>query len=87
MGQVSADTWVQLTLWFTVLLGLIILASLIVMRLRGNSADSGPSPSELMTDFQDMRERGDLSDADYRKVKSVLGTRIRPRAGDGKEQP
>jgi hypothetical protein len=81
MGQVSAETWVQLALWFAVLFGLIILATLIVQRLRGRSADAA-SPSELMTDFQEMRQRGDLSEADYKKVKSVLGTRIQPRSGD-----
>jgi uncharacterized membrane protein len=86
MGQVSAETWVQLALWFSVLLGLIVLAALIVQRVRGPS-DGGASPSDLMTEFQDMRERGDLSDADYKKVKTVLGARLAPRGKDSPQPP
>lgn len=85
MGQVTADTWMQLVLWGTVLLGLVVVATLIVQRLRRNSADSGNTASELMTDFRDMRDRGDLTDADYKKVKSILGTRLQPRTQDGKD--
>ena len=85
MGQVSADTWMQLVLWGAVLLGLVVVATLIVQRLRQSSAHSGTTASDLLTDFQDMRQRGDLSDADYKKVKSVLGTRLQPRTKDGKD--
>jgi hypothetical protein len=85
MGQVSADTWMQLVLWGAVLLGLVVVATLIVQRLRQSSANSGTTASDLLTDFQDMRQRGDLSDADYKKVKSVLGTRLQPRTKDGKD--
>ena len=85
MGQVSADTWMQLVLWGAVLLGLVVVATLIVQRLRQSSANGGTTPSDLLTDFQDMRQRGDLSDEDYKKVKSVMGARLQPRTQDGKD--
>lgn len=85
MGQVSAETWVQLGMWGAVLLGLVVVAMLIVQRMRDATANAASS-NELMTDFQDMRQRGDLSEADYKKVKSVLGTRIQPRTGNDRKQ-
>lgn len=76
MGEVSTETWIQLLLWLGVLLGLVIVATHLVQRFRGGAAQKGASPGELLTNFQEMRERGDISDADYRKIKSVLGAQL-----------
>jgi len=73
MGQPSLETWIQLCVWGAILLGLIIVATLVVQRFRGS-----------VTNFQEMRERGDISDADYRRIKSVLGDKIQDDAKGGK---
>ena len=84
MGQPSLETWIQLCVWGAILLGLIIVATLVVQRFRGSAAETGARPGELLTNFQEMRERGDISDADYRRIKSVLGDKIQDDAKGGK---
>jgi uncharacterized membrane protein len=86
MGQVSLETWIQLLVWVAVLLGLVIVATLVVQRFRGGAADRGSSASNLLTNFQEMRQRGDISDADYRKIKSVLGDKLQSELNDGKDK-
>jgi uncharacterized membrane protein len=86
MHHASADTLVQLMLGIGVLLGLVIVGVLIVQRFRGGAADTGQSANELMTNFQEMQQRGDISDADYRKIKSVLGAQLHSELKDGKDK-
>ena len=86
MGQLSLDTWIQLCVWGAVLLGLVIVAALVVQRFRGSAAGKGATPGELLTNFQEMRERGDISDADYRRIKSVLGDKIQRDSKGGKDK-
>jgi flagellar biogenesis protein FliO len=84
MGQASADTLAQLMLGLGVLLALVIAGALVVQRFRGSAADKGPTANELMSKFQEMKRRGDISDADYRKIRSVLGNQLPGRPKDDK---
>jgi uncharacterized membrane protein len=84
MGQPSLETWIQLGVWGAILLGLLVLAVVVVQRFRGSAAETGARPGDMLTNFQEMRERGDISDADYRRIKSVLGDKIQDDAKGGK---
>jgi uncharacterized membrane protein len=86
MGQPSADTLSQLLISMAFLLGLLMAAVLVVQRFRGSAADKGRSDAEVLSNFQEMRQRGDISDADYRKVKSVLGAQLQRDVKDGKDK-
>jgi len=86
MPHASADTLVQLVMGLGLLLVFLIVATLIVQRFRGGAADKGTTANELMTKFQEMRKRGDISDADYRKIKSVLGNQLQSELKDGKDK-
>ena len=85
MHQVSADTIAQVMLAMAMLLGLVIVGVLVVQRFRGSAVRSGSSTSELISNFQEMHSRGDITDADYRKIKSVLGDQLHGELKDGKE--
>jgi uncharacterized membrane protein len=87
MNQASADTLAQLVIGMGVLLVLVIVASLIVQRFRGGAASKGATASDLMTNFQEMHNRGDINDADYRKIKSVLGDQLHSELKDGQDKP
>lgn len=80
--QLSPETLVQVVTWLGVLIGLIVVAALIVHRVRDRRNRSGLEPDQLLANFEEMRSRGDISDADYRKIKSVLGARLPPRSPD-----
>ena len=86
MKQVSAETLVQVILWLCVLIGLVTAAVLVVQRFRGGATEKGHSANELMANFQEMKTRGDLSDADYRKIKAVLGAHLHSELKDGKDK-
>jgi uncharacterized membrane protein len=86
MNHAQAETLVQLMLWLAILLGLLMVAVLVVQRFRGGAADKGSAANEALTNFQEMRERGDISEADYRKIKSVLGAQLHSELKDGKDK-
>lgn len=86
MNHASADTLGQLVVGLGILLILVIVAALLVQRFRGGAADKGLTTKELITNFEEMRTRGDISDADYRKVKSVLATQFQGELKDGKDK-
>jgi hypothetical protein len=72
----SAETLAQLITGLGVLLGLLIVAVLLVQRFRGGAAEKGAMAKELVSNFEEMRSRGDITDADYRRIQSVLGDKL-----------
>ena len=86
MHHVSAETLVQAILGMAVLIGLVIVGVLIVQSFRGGAAGKGPSANDLLANFQEMRSRGDIDDADYRKIKSVLGAELHRELKDDKDK-
>jgi hypothetical protein len=86
MGQPSAETLSQLILGMGMLIGLLIVAVLVVQKFRGGAVGKGRTASDLLTNFEEMRSRGDIDDADYRRIKSVLGAELHSELKDGKEK-
>jgi len=82
----SYDTAVQIAIWMSVLFGLIVVAWLVVQRFRGGAANEGRPESEMLTKFQEMRQEGDISEAEYRTIKSVLGEQLQRNVKDGKNK-
>ena len=86
MHKMSAETVGQLMTGLGLLLGLLIVAVLIVQRFRGSAADKGSTAKELVSNFQEMRSRGDITEADYRRIQSVLGEKLHSELKDGKNK-
>lgn len=74
--EVPIEDIAQIIIWLTVLTGLVILAVVFVRRFRGQGAEDRHEESVLLTKFQEMRHEGDISDAEYRTIKSVLGAKL-----------
>jgi len=87
MRYASADTIAQVLVAMGMLIGLVIVAVLIVQRFRGSAVRSESSTPELISNFQEMHSRGDITDADYRKIKSVLGDQLHSELKDGQDKP
>jgi hypothetical protein len=73
MHHLSAETLSQVMFGMGLLIGLVIVGVLVVQRFRGSAAEKGPTAKELITNFQEMRSRGDFSDADFLLIWGVLG--------------
>lgn len=86
MRHASVETLTQVMLWMSVLIGLVIVGVLIVQKFRGSAAGKGPEAQELVANFEEMRSRGDLTDADYRKIKTVLGDQLHGKLKEGKDK-
>ena len=86
MHYASPETLAQLMLWIGALMGLLVIGVLVVQKFRGGTADKAATTNETLANFQEMRERGDISDADYRKIKSVLGAQLQGELKDGKDK-
>ena len=86
MQKMSAETVGQLITGLGLLLGLLILAVLIVQKFRGSAAQKGSTAKELVSNFQEMRSRGDITEADYRRIQSVLGDSLHSELKDGKNK-
>jgi uncharacterized membrane protein len=67
-------------------IGLVIVGVVIVQSFRGGAADKGATANELLANFQEMRSRGDIDDADYRRIKSVLGAELQRELKDDKDK-
>jgi hypothetical protein len=86
MRTISAETLAQLMTGLGLLLGLLVVAVLVVQRFRGSAAERGATAKELASNFQEMRSRGDITDADYRRIQSVLGDSLHGELKDGKNK-
>ena len=86
MNHASTETLVQLVLWIGILMGLVVIAAVVVQKFRGGAADKAHTTHEALTNFQEMHARGDISEADYRKIKSVLGAELHGELKDGQDK-
>jgi uncharacterized membrane protein len=86
MHHVSSETLIQAILALGVLISLVAVGVVIVQSFRGGAAEKGPSANELLANFQEMRSRGDIDDADYRRIRSVLGAELHQELKDDKDK-
>jgi len=59
------------------ILGLLAVAAVLVLRtLRGRTTNDEPTSSRMLTNFEDLRGRGVLSDQEFRTIKTVLASKL-----------
>lgn len=76
MFKFLQSTPAQAVLWITALLVLCAIGAYVVIRFRGRSSANRMSSSELLTGFRELRDEGDISGMEFRKIKSVLGQKL-----------
>ena len=76
MLEFLQSTSAQAVLWITALLVLCAIGAYVVMWFRDRSGDTRASSSELLTDFRELRDEGNISGMEFRKIKSVLGQKL-----------
>lgn len=80
-----SQTQVQLVLSVLALLVICIAAYVILSKLRDLSNEDRPVAQELLKNFEEMRHEGDISDSEYRNIKSVLGEKREGDADDASQ--
>jgi hypothetical protein len=76
MSEFLAGPLASVVLLLAAIAMLVAVGFFVIVKVRGAAADEEPAASELLTNFQELHERGGLSDAEYRTIKSVLAERL-----------
>jgi uncharacterized membrane protein len=74
-GEATMSYWADIgwTLaWCAVLALLIALAVYLVGRFRGHADDDQPHASDMLPNFRELHSRGELSDGEFRTIKTLL---------------
>jgi hypothetical protein len=90
LGSMTTTIWERfletrpelLVLYFAVLAIVVAVAAYAIARLRGASAQQEPKAGELLSKFREMHSRGELSDAEFREIKTTLAAQLRKELKD-----
>ena len=72
----------QVVLWGTIGAILIAVLAYIAWKIRAESTQQEPGASELMSKFRELHSRGELSDAEFRTIKTTLAARLQEELKD-----
>ena len=81
----SADIG-ELVVWIAVLAALVVVAIYVIGKVRASPAQHEPATSQLISKFRELHSRGKLSDAEFRTIKTTLGTQLREELKDNGEK-
>jgi hypothetical protein len=81
MQDFLRSTPAQATIWGTALIVLCLVGVFVVKRFRDRTSSEGPSPSDLLSEFRELREGGDITPQEFRQIKAVLGTKLQQSLG------
>ena len=76
MKEFLLSSPVQATIWTAVLLILVVAGWYVAGRFRDRSDDNQPTASDLLTNFRELHHQGDINDAEFRTIKTVLGEKL-----------
>ena len=75
----------ELVIWIAVLAALLAVAIYVIGKVRGAPVQHEPKASELMSKFRESHSRGELSDEEFRTIKTTLGRQLREELKDDGE--
>ena len=81
-----STTPAQVVIGIAVLAMLSVVGCYVVARFRERTDDSGPSASELLSNYREMRQQGDIDEAEYRTIKTALGAKLQQEVKQTQEQ-
>ena len=76
MKQFLLSTPAQLVIWLTALAILVAIGGFVVGRLRGRADDERLTANELLSNFRELHDQGDIDAAEFRNIKTVLGVKL-----------
>jgi uncharacterized membrane protein len=76
----------ELVLWIAGLAVLLAVAIYVIERVRATPAQHEPTASELLAKCRESHSRGELSDEEFRTIRTKLGSRLREELKDDGEE-
>jgi uncharacterized membrane protein len=86
ISELAKTWWAPMILWVTLLLVVVSIGWYIVGKFRDRDENDQDQSSNLLSNYRDLHSQGDLSDVEYRKIKSVLATKLRGELNDSGEE-
>jgi hypothetical protein len=83
---IGSSAIAHIMLWMLVLGLVIALAVFALRRLRERIDKDEEQPGEMLSNFREMHLSGDLSDAEFRTIKTVLGAKLQNKTKDHPEK-
>lgn len=77
----------QLVLWGAVLCLIVVAGWYLINRLRGATQQDGKVNETSLAHFRELHAKGELSDEEYRTIKSMLAARLQQASKDTAEKP
>lgn len=66
----------RLVLWVAVLLVIMAIGYYVVRRFRDRTDHDQQTASDLLTNFREIHQEGDISEMEFRTIKTVLGQEL-----------
>ncbi|MGE0608760.1 MAG: hypothetical protein AB7O62_16820 [Pirellulales bacterium] len=76
MWQILNTRTAQVAVWLALLASLVVVGIYIIQKVRAGFTGRGPASSEMLTSFRELHSQGQLSDAEYRNIKTKLADRL-----------
>jgi uncharacterized membrane protein len=90
MAEFLRSAEAQVVIWLSVFAVLMAIGGYIVSRVRGQirgGASDSPRASELMSHFRELHSRGQLSDEEFRSIKTRLSAQLNQESHRPEEKP
>ncbi len=82
MLDILFTTQAQAVMMLAALAILSTIGYYVVRRFRGQTGDDQTTANDLLTNFRELREQGDISETEYRTIKTMLGERLQDEIKD-----
>ena len=76
MLKFLTTTEAQAVLYVAALLILMTMGCYIVLRFRDRTDEDQLKANELLTNFREIHQQGDINDTEYRTIKTTLGVKL-----------
>jgi uncharacterized membrane protein len=70
-------------IWLAVLAALIAVAAYLILKIRPKTVQNEPPASELLSKFRESHSRGELSDEEFRTIKTTLSAQLQEEVKGG----
>ncbi len=82
MLEFLSEVPAQVVIWLAALAMLVVVGVYVINVFRGGTDDDSPKASELISNFNDLHSQGELSDEEFRTIKSMLAKRMQSELRD-----
>ena len=76
MSEFLATPAAKAVIWVAILMVMMAVGYYLVRRFRDRIDEDRQTASDLLTNFREMHHEGDISDTEFRTIKTVLGQEL-----------